>query len=107
MKPQPYQPIHDIDAIVERRDYDALNRAYDDNYKHMETINKVAKDAGQILYRTFSIQVADGYAHYQVTKVEKNNMMVRVLRGMGDDYQDRILGAGGSFPNRIIENLLR
>ena len=107
MKPQPYQPIHDIDAIIERRDYAALNKACDENYKHMAAINAAAKQAGQTLYRTFSIQVADGYAHYQVTKVEKNNMMVRVLRGMGDDYQDRILGAGGSFPNRIIENLLR
>lgn len=103
MKPQPYQPIHDIDAIIERRDYAALNKACDENYKHMAAINAAAKQAGQTLYRTFSIQVADGYAYYQVTKVGKSSMTVKALSGMGDDYQDHALGAGRSIPNRIIQ----
>lgn len=112
MKPQLYKPPHDIRALIKSRNYDALNKACDENLAHMDAIDKAAKEAGQLLFRTFSLHVADGLACYQVTKVNHASTMasatvqVKHLAGVCDDYYDNVLGAGGTFPLTLITKLL-
>ena len=56
--------------------------------------------------KMFWLGVADGCAHYVVVRAGKNTVTVE-WRGFGADrYVDQVLGYGGSFPRRVIENLV-
>lgn len=112
MKPQEYKPLHDINALIKARKYDDLNKACDENLDHMVAIDKAAKEAGQLLFRTFSLHVADGLACYQITKVNHASTLasatvqIKHLDGVCDNYYDNVLGSGGTFPLTLITNLL-
>lgn len=57
--------------------------------------------------RIFRSQVADGYAFYEVTKVNKTTVRIEWRDDLGADaYQDMVLGAGGSFPRQTIERIV-
>ena len=98
--------------MIQARNYDGLNKACDENLDHMTAIDTAAKKSGQLLFRTFSLHVADGLACYQVIKVNNalklKDATVRIkhLAGVCDDYYDQILGAGGTFPLTMIAKLL-
>ena len=63
------------------------------NYEHLKEINRVAKEEGTLLHRSFSLQVADGKVHYQITKLKKKSVVVELCLGIcPDEYQDSILG---------------
>jgi len=51
-------------------------------------------------------QVADGYAYYEIIKINKTTVRIKWRGDLClDRWQDQILGSGGSFPKYIIENL--
>jgi len=55
----------------------------------------------------FKVQAADGTAWYQVTSVSPTSAEVE-WRDYGiDRTMDEMLGAGGTFPRRVIERLVR
>jgi hypothetical protein len=55
----------------------------------------------------FKVQAADGTAWYQVTTVSPTSAEVE-WRDYGiDRTMDEMLGAGGMFPRRVIERLVR
>jgi hypothetical protein len=57
--------------------------------------------------KLITIGVADGMAAYVVTKVTKSTVTVGWRGFCPDRYTDQVLGAGGSFPRRSIEPLVR
>jgi hypothetical protein len=63
---------------------------------------------GLIAGKVFRIQVADGYAVYEVTKVGPRQTCVNYRKDLViDDYIDRVLGAGGSFPTSAIARIMQ
>lgn len=54
----------------------------------------------------FSLPVADGAAHYVVTKVNKKTVDIEWRGWCADRYTDRILGWGGRFRREDIERLV-
>jgi len=69
--------------------------------KHLKRQEKAGE--GIQKHKMFQVGVADGYAHYVITKVGKRNVEIE-WRGFGaDNYFDMTLGGGGSFPRHCIE----
>ena len=60
--PQLYKPLHDINAMIQARNYDGLNKACNENLDHMTAIDTAAKETGQLWFRQFSLHVANGIA---------------------------------------------
>lgn len=57
--------------------------------------------------KLFRTQVADGYAYYEVVKINKRTVRIKWREDLcADKWQDQILGAGGSFATNVIEPLI-
>ena len=56
--------------------------------------------------KLFRMGVADGYACYVVTKVNKTMAEVEWRGYAPDKYYDQVLGGGGTFPKKIISRLV-
>jgi hypothetical protein len=57
--------------------------------------------------KIFSVGVADGYAYYEIVKINKRTVQLRWRKDLClDEYMDRILGEGGSFSRNIIESII-
>jgi hypothetical protein len=84
--------------------------------KELDAIDKLTSDVALqvrepvIPYRVLKFGVADGYAHYIITKVRKNEVVVTHLP-LGDAYQ--FVGAYVNdrdelvIPRRVAERILR
>ncbi len=111
---RPYTLIHnnvwtDTWSDNSRSSTDVLDRVMkmeDENIAHMEKINDECRKAGSLKFRCFQLQVADGYAYYQVMEVGSRTVKVRHISGIGDNYKDDILGDGGTFPLIPIRKLI-
>lgn len=57
--------------------------------------------------KLFRTQVADGFAYYVVTKVNKKSVYVEWRGFCMDQWKDPLLGLGGKFPRDRIEQLVR
>lgn len=84
-----------------------------DLQKQIDAIDKAFKQSNELpegIYpgKLFRCQVADGYAVYQVLKVNKKTVQVVWRKDLTiDEWQDSVLGAGGTFPIVPIEKLVR
>lgn len=81
------------------------------NSKHnldvLEGIDKEQRDKGELLWRNFARNVADGYAYYQITKVTKEYAKVEVCRGVClDEWTDNMLGESCQLPLNIVKNMI-
>jgi len=57
--------------------------------------------------KIFTMSVADGYAYYEVVKINKTTVRIKWRKELcPDHYSDMILGHGGSFQKRIIEPII-
>ena len=56
--------------------------------------------------KIFSTGVADGHAHYIVTKVNQKTCEVEHRGFCPDNYYDQVLRGGGRFPRSTIEPLI-
>jgi len=57
--------------------------------------------------KIFRIQVADGFAYYEITKVNKLTVIIKWREDLSlDSYQDRVLGVGGKIDKNRIENIV-
>lgn len=86
---------------------DPMNKWVEADYEEAKKL--AAKNPGHQLCKNdmFSMGVADGSAHYLVTKVNKKTVDIEWRGwGGGDCYTDRILGWGGRFSRDIIEPLV-
>lgn len=112
---RPYTLIHnnvwtDTWSDTSRSSTDVLDRAMkmeDENIAQMEKINVECRAAGSLQFRCFQLQVADGYAYYQVMEVGSRTVKVRHIPGIGDNYKDEMLGDGGTFPLVPIRRLIQ
>ena len=77
------------------------------NYDVLEGIDKEQRDKGELLWRNFARNVADGYAYYQITKVTKEYAKVEVCRGVClDEWTDNMLGYECQLPLNIVKNMI-
>ena len=62
---------------------------------------------GLTVGKFFRIQVADGYAFYEVTKINKRTVRVKWRKDLScDGYRDVVLGAGGSCNIELARTLI-
>ena len=75
------------------------------NNAYKEAMRK-SKEAGEGVAKNklFTVSVADGYAYYVVTKVNKKSVKIEWRGFCPDRYADGTLGYGGTFPMHCIEN---
>ena len=77
------------------------------NFDVLEGIDKEQRDKGELLWRNFARNVADGYAYYQITKVTKEYAKVEVCRGVClDEWTDNMLGYECQLPLNIVKNMI-
>jgi len=93
------------------RDYESGNPWETEYSKFVEAEFEKAQAASKELKglqvgKLFNTGVADGYAYYVVTKVNKRTVQVEWRGFGGDRYADQVLGYGGSFPRAVIERLV-
>lgn len=100
-----YQPIARTDFGFDK--IDALIANSDANYAHLRKIDKQAKENHFLLWRYFTTMVADGYAYYQIVKVNKTNVHVARCKGIAlDEYADDILGEWSVLNKARAEQLI-
>lgn len=69
------------------------------NLEHLKAIDSFAKKKRQLQFRYFYVNVADGRAFYQITKVTKTRATVTLCDGIClDNYADRVLGEEAVIP---------
>ena len=57
--------------------------------------------------KIFSTQVADGYAYYEIVRVNKQTVRLKWRKELSPDgWNDAVLGQGGSFPKHSIEHII-
>jgi hypothetical protein len=75
-----------IPKQVNFKDWKTASKTMDENQKLLDEIDKKAKEDGGLLWRYIQEPVADGYAVYQITRVNKNSVRIVHCTGLGDDY---------------------
>jgi hypothetical protein len=77
------------------------------NLNVLEGIDREQKAKGEILWRYFKRQIADGYAFYQIIKVTKKTAVVKICRGIClDEWTDNLLGEECSLPIQKVQELM-
>lgn len=76
------------------------DKAYEVAKTHSDSLK------GLVEGKLFSIGVADGYAHYEVVKVNQKSVHVEWRGYCPDRWVDTVLGYGGSFPRKNIERIV-
>jgi len=111
-------PFDDIEYVKQPYSWDKfdektrmpISTEYDrhvfEAYKEHQRLDEEAGE-GLAKHRMFSMPVADGCACYVVTKVNKKTCKIEWRNFGADEYTDRILGWGGSFPIDIIAQQVR
>ena len=98
-KQYPTDDYSDIDVSIENSEK---------NLTHLKSIDKIQEANGEnLLYRYFFRPVADGNAWYQVTNVTSKTATVQWCDGIClDNYQDGMLGYGGTVPIDMVSNMV-
>lgn len=106
--PVEYKPIFETNFGGGFSNIDKINENADKNFEHLVTIDKLAKEKGQLLFRYFYLPVADGKAFYQITKVTKTRATVTLCTGISlDEWYDRTLGVKSSLPIAKVMQLVQ
>jgi len=80
--------------------------------KYVKAEHEKAEAASELLPpgpqigKIFALGVADGYATYVITKVTARTITVEWRGFCPDRWTDTVLGWGGAFPRRVIENIV-
>jgi hypothetical protein len=95
----PTDDFSNIDMVIKNSDL---------NLKHLKQIDAEQEKKGEkLLYRYFAVPVADGNVFYQVTKVGKRNVTVKLCPGICiDEYVDSIIGVESKLPIENVERLI-
>jgi hypothetical protein len=57
-----------------------------ENQAQLDAIDAEARNKGEILWRYIQEPIADGYAVYQIVRVNKDSVRISHCTGLGDDY---------------------
>jgi len=63
------------------------------NWEKLEECDRIAKEKGELKGRYIAEPYADGNAIYQIVKVNKKTVCIRVCTGLGDDWTIPYWGA--------------
>jgi hypothetical protein len=77
--------------------------------KHFDEEMEKQKDLpkGMVKGKIFKINVADGYAYYEIVRVNKKSVNIKWRKDLClDEYQYYAWGAGGTFERDLIEHLI-
>lgn len=89
-------------------DWETARRGAEYNYDALKIIDREQRDKGELLWRYFRRNVADGYAYYQVVRVTKKSAIVEVCRGIClDEWTDNMLGEVCELPIKIVKDLIQ
>ena len=75
-----------IDYESNNFDWRRSEQIWQQNFAEIQRINQLARERGTIVGRIISESVADGQAHYQIIKENKNSVRIRHCKGFPDDY---------------------
>lgn len=67
-------------------DWETNDALMKENQKQLDQIDSEAKANGELLWRYIQEPCADGYAVYQIVKVNKKTVRIRNCTGLGDDW---------------------
>ena len=86
--------------------WEKRQKEFDENFE-AEMAKSKALPKGLVPGKIFQIGVADGYAYYEVVKVNKRTVKIKWRKDLCcDEYQYYGWGTGGSFPISLIEPLI-
>ena len=88
-------------------DLDEYLKIDEENTNQLIEIDKKQKENGTMLYRYISVPYADGRAYYQITKVNKKTVRIRVCLGIGDEWILPYWGEETSIPISEAETFLK
>ena len=87
-------------------DWEKWEKEFDANFEKAMAESR-ALPKGLVPGKLLRIGVADGYAWYQVVKVNKKTVRIKWRKDLCcDEYQYYGWGVGGSFPISLIEPLI-
>ena len=81
---------------------DEYQKYVDTQFEMAQTLSK-ALPKGVHKGKLFKTNVADGYAWYVITKVNKATVDIEWRAFCPDRWHDQILGWGGRFPKHVVE----
>ena len=76
-----------------------------ENENLIRDINKECLAKNELLGFILHFPVADGYAYYQITKVNTSKVYVNVCEGIGDDYREMLIGDKGWIDKKKANGL--
>ena len=84
-------------------DWEAMRAERDRAWKEFKDRDQAAKDKGELVGRYIQEQIADGYAYYTVTKVNKRTVRLQHEPDLGDGYAvPMIESMGGTVPLKYV-----
>lgn len=83
--------------------YERLER----NKKDLEMKDQAAKESGTLKGRYIQEPRADGYAIYEIIRVNKRSVRIRVVTGIGDDWTVPFWGEETTIPLDYAEQNVR
>lgn len=75
-----------------------LIKIWEENMMNMMKKDEVAKEKGELLGRYLSVHYADGYAYYEIIRVNKKTVRIHSVTEIGDDYISPLWGTETSIP---------
>lgn len=71
---------------VDFKNYKEADKKIKNNFNRLVNIDKTSKRIGKVLYRFIAEPYADGRAYYQIIKINKKTVKIKVCTGLGDDW---------------------
>lgn len=93
-----------MDLLDFNGDIDEYLALIDKNFKAMQERDKEAKEKGTLIGRYISEPFADGSAYYEIIKVNKKTVKIRVIKEIGDDWVIPYWGEEASIDIEYAKN---
>lgn len=81
-----------------KKPWEEMDKAYQAKHDRMEAQDAEGKANGTLLGRYIQEGRGDGYAYYQVVKVNKKTVRIHHVNGLGDDWDMPMWGLEASIP---------
>lgn len=78
-----------------------------ENQRIMIERDKAAKANGELKGRYVREPIADGYAYYEITKVTKTKVKIKLVTGIGDDYRVNYWGNEATIERAYAESNIK
>ena len=95
------------ERVVEPFNIDEYLRIDQENLDLLEKIDKEAREKGEILHRYITEPYADGKAIYQIIKVNKKTVRIKVCLGIGDEWVLPMFGKECLVSKDYVEEVLK